>query len=75
MIQELVAHVVRSLVEKPEVVRVTLTEKEEVQLFEIVIDSSERGRVIGRDGMTIKALRNLICALMHTKKKIIIELL
>jgi predicted RNA-binding protein YlqC (UPF0109 family) len=39
---------------------VSVTEKDDVSLVEIKVASDDRGRVIGKEGHTIKSLRALI---------------
>jgi predicted RNA-binding protein YlqC (UPF0109 family) len=60
MIKELVTFVVQQLVSHPEEVTVNLTEKDDVNLLEIKVSPEDRGRVIGKEGHTIKSLRALI---------------
>jgi predicted RNA-binding protein YlqC (UPF0109 family) len=60
MIKELVTFVVQQLVSRPEEVTVNLTEKDDVNLLEIKVSPEDRGRVIGKEGHTIKSLRALI---------------
>ncbi|HSC25448.1 MAG TPA: KH domain-containing protein [Candidatus Babeliales bacterium] len=75
MIRELVIFVVQQLVLYPQDVIVTFTEKEDIDLLEIRVASEDRGRVIGKEGHTIKSIRALIDAAMpNHKKKIMLEL-
>lgn len=60
MIKELVEHIVRTIVDKPEAVTVTMTKADELTTFEISVDPADRGKVIGREGHTIKTIRSLI---------------
>lgn len=60
MIKELVTFVVQQLVSHPQEVVVNLTEKDDVNLLEIKVSPEDRGRVIGKEGHTIKSLRALI---------------
>ena len=55
-----VATMARDLVDHPEAVTVTSFEEEGVTVFELSVDSSELGRVIGRQGRTAQALRTLL---------------
>lgn len=59
MIKEVLEHVVRSLATKPEQVTVEQTGDENNYTFEIVVDEADRGRIIGKDGQTVRALRML----------------
>lgn len=60
MIKELVTFVVQQLVSCPEEVVINLTEKDDTNLLEIKVSPEDRGRVIGKEGHTIKSLRALI---------------
>jgi len=50
----------RDLVDHPEAVEVTSFEEEGVTVFELTVDPSEMGRVIGRQGRTAQAIRTLL---------------
>jgi predicted RNA-binding protein YlqC (UPF0109 family) len=74
MIKELIEHIVKSLVEHPLSVSVLSTMKNESVLFEITVDPSDRGKVIGKEGQTIKALRSFIGLIVEPGKKIIVDI-
>ncbi len=74
MIKELVTFVVQQLVSHPQEVVVTVTEKDDVNLLEIKVSPEDRGRVIGKEGHTIKSLRALIDIAVPHGKKISLEL-
>ena len=50
----------RDLVDQPDAVTVSSFEDEGVLVFELTVDPSELGRVIGRQGRTAQALRTLL---------------
>ena len=50
----------RDLVDHPEAVAVSSFEDDGVLVFELTVDSSELGRVIGRQGRTVQAMRTLL---------------
>jgi predicted RNA-binding protein YlqC (UPF0109 family) len=52
--------VARDLVDQPESVEVRLIDEGETDLLEVVVEPSEIGRVIGRQGRTVQALRTLL---------------
>ena len=59
-VTELVRTMVEQLVDNPEAVEVTGTDNGSGELFvEIAVDESDIGKVIGRQGRIIKALRTL----------------
>ena len=55
-----VASVARELVDHKEAVSVSSFEDDGVLVFELRVDPSELGRVIGRQGRTAQALRTLL---------------
>ncbi len=58
--KEFLEFVVKSLVEKPEVVKVTRVVDEMGVLLTLDIDPDDMGKVIGRMGNTAKAVRTLL---------------
>lgn len=74
MIKELVEYLIKSIVEKPESVVIHERKKGEIDLLEISVDQHDRGKVIGREGQTIKALRVLILTILPSEKKLLIDL-
>lgn len=50
----------RNLVDRPDAVAVSSFEDDGVLVFELTVDPSELGRVIGRQGRTAQALRTLL---------------
>jgi len=59
-IQAWVEALARDLVDRPEAVAVRSFEDDGVLVFELTVDPSELGRVIGRQGRTAQALRTLL---------------
>ncbi len=57
--EALVTYLVTSLVDAPEAVAISTTETEESLTFEITLDPADVGKVIGRQGRIIKAIRTL----------------
>ena len=60
--QELVEYIAKSLVDRPEVVRVSLEEKEDVTVLHLSVAKEDLGKIIGRQGRTARALRTLVNA-------------
>jgi predicted RNA-binding protein YlqC (UPF0109 family) len=60
--QEFLEYVVKGLVQKPEDVTVTPVERAGLTVYELRMDPSDVGRIIGREGMTINAIRSLLTA-------------
>ena len=59
-IQAWVEALARDLVDRPEAVAVSSFEDDGVLVFELTVDPSELGRVIGRQGRTVQAMRTLM---------------
>ena len=74
MISALVEYVVHQLVEDPTKAFVKIEQKEESLIVHIAVDQKERGKIIGRDGQTIKALRAFLNTLVSEKVYVTIEL-
>ncbi len=73
MTKELVAHIVRQLVSHPEKVSVSIVKSGERNLIEIAVHESDRGKVIGREGQTIKAIRMLVNAVVSDNKRVAVD--
>jgi len=73
MIKELVTHIVKQLVAHPDSVNVSEIAAEGKDLLEIAVHESDRGKVIGRDGQTIKAIRMIVNALTPADRKISVD--
>ncbi|HXW86258.1 MAG TPA: KH domain-containing protein [Candidatus Bathyarchaeia archaeon] len=74
MVKELVEYIVKTLVDKPELVAISFAKRGNAQVLEISVDPSDRGKVIGREGQTIKALRSLVYVATTPDKKITVDL-
>jgi predicted RNA-binding protein YlqC (UPF0109 family) len=60
--QEFLEYVVKGLVNHPEAVTVTPVAKDALTVYELRMHPEDVGKVIGRQGMTINALRSLLLA-------------
>jgi len=60
--QEFLAYVVKGLVDQPEAVQVTPVERSGATVYELRLAPEDVGKVIGRQGMTINAIRSLLMA-------------
>jgi uncharacterized protein len=58
--QEFIEYIVKMLVDKPEAVKVDRKVDEMGVLITLDVDPADMGMVIGREGMTAKALRTLL---------------
>ena len=60
--KELVEYVARGLVEQPEGVRVSEIQQGNLTIYELEVAADDVGKVIGRNGRVINALRALVKA-------------
>ena len=60
--QAFLEYVVKGLVQYPEAVMVTPVEREGTTVYELRLDPQDVGKVIGRQGVTINAIRSLLLA-------------
>ena len=67
--EALVRYLVESLVDVPEAVEIAVTETDESISFQITLDPSDVGKVIGRGGRIIKAIRTLARAAGSTESR------
>ena len=61
-VQELIKYVVESFAEKKNEVEYKIEEKENVIEVTVLLNSSDMGKVIGKQGKIAKALRTLVSA-------------
>ncbi|MGH9366750.1 MAG: KH domain-containing protein [Thermoanaerobaculia bacterium] len=67
--RRLVETVVRRLSDHPEEVRVTESFEGSTAVYEIVVPEADRGRLIGREGRTVRALRGFVNAAAAARGK------
>lgn len=60
--QEFLEYVVKGLVQHPEAVSVTPVERAGATVYELRLNPSDVGKIIGRQGVTINAIRSLLQA-------------
>ena len=58
--QEFLEYVVKGLVQHPEAVTVTPVERAGTMVYELRLNPSDVGQIIGRQGVTINAIRSLL---------------
>jgi len=71
---ELITFVARSLVDHPEAVEVRQVESGRSTVYELRVAEADRGRVIGREGRTIQALRTLLKAAAASDERPVLEI-
>ena len=74
--KSLIEQMAKSLVDKPEDVVVAEVEGERTTVFELRVDTSDLGKVIGKQGKTARAMRTILSA-AGTKlgKRCVLEIL
>ena len=60
--QEFLEFVVKGLVQNPEEVSVTPVDQGDMTVYELRMNQADVGRIIGKQGVTINALRSLLVA-------------
>lgn len=60
--QAFLEYVVKGLVQNPAAVKVTPTDRAGLTVYELRLDPQDVGKVIGRQGQTINAIRSLLTA-------------
>jgi predicted RNA-binding protein YlqC (UPF0109 family) len=65
--RELVSTLVRGLVREPDQVRVYEEDADGRLVFELLVAEGDRGRVIGREGRTVNALRTILAAVARER--------
>ncbi len=74
--KELVEVLAKALVDHPEEVSVTETDKDNATVIELRVASSDMGKVIGKQGRIAKAIRSLVkAAASKDDKKVVVEIM
>lgn len=74
-IKEMVEYIAKSLTDEPDAVRITEAIGETVIMIEMNVASEDMGRMIGRKGQTINAIRSLARILgAKMEKKVSVEI-
>lgn len=71
--KEFVEYLVKNLVDSPEEVNVSCVEGEKGMIIEIKVGTNDVGKVVGRKGVTIKALRTIsmmVCARLGRRVRV-----
>lgn len=73
--KELVAVIAKALVDNPDEVVVTESEKEDEIVIELKVAPEDMGKVIGKQGRIAKAIRAMVkAAASRTDKKVVVEI-
>ncbi len=67
--------IAKALVDHPDQVNVTETEREDAVLVELSVAPADMGKVIGKSGKIAKAIRSVVkAASVRSDKKVIVEI-
>ena len=73
--KELVEVIAKALVDNPDEVVVTETEKESGTFIELKVAQSDMGKVIGKQGRIAKAIRSVVkAAASKEEKKVVVDI-
>jgi len=73
--KDLVEFIAKSLVDQPEQVQVDEVRRGDTTVVELRVAPDDLGRVIGRQGRTARAMRNLIAAAERSGSRTILDIL
>ena len=74
--KEIIEEVVKALVDQPDKVVVSEIDGERTIVYELRVDKSDLGKVIGKEGKTARAMRTIITAAsMKGGKRGVLEIL
>jgi len=75
-LKELLETMCKALVDIPDQVVISEVKGEQTTVFELVVDKSDLGKVIGKQGKTAKALRTILTAAStKLRKRSILEII
>lgn len=74
--EPLLSYLAKALVDKPDQVEIRVSEAEGGKLYELKVAQDDVGKVIGRDGRTVNAIRTVLAAAAQKKgEKVRLEIL
>jgi predicted RNA-binding protein YlqC (UPF0109 family) len=73
MLHELIEYIVKSLVDKPELVEVSQANEGTKSIVKVKVGELDLGRVIGKDGQTIRAIRALATVMVPAGQDVAID--
>ncbi len=72
--EQMLARIARALVDYPDQVRVNVLEDERVVTLELQVSPDDMGKVIGRQGRIVKAIRTVVnAAAIKENKRVLVE--
>ena len=74
--KELLEFIAKSMVNHPEAVTVTVTEKESATVLELRVAEEDMGKVIGKQGRIAKAIRTVMkAAASNESKRVVVDIM
>lgn len=74
--KELLLYIAKSLVDRPESVNVVEVMGEKTTVLELRVASEDLGKIIGKQGRTVMAIRTILnAAAAKLKKRVVLEIL
>ncbi len=74
--KEFIERIAKSLVDQPDAVKVTEVEGERTSVVELSVANEDMGKIIGKQGRTVSAIRTLLnAASMKQKKRTVLEII
>ena len=70
--KDLLELIARALVDRPDEVVVTETQKDETTVYELKVAGDDLGKVIGKQGRTARAIRTLVASAASKRRKPIV---
>lgn len=70
MLKHIIEYTVKSLVEFPDQVSIVSSAQGSKEVFEIRVNTQDIGKVIGKDGQTIRAMRMLMYSMIPQGQEI-----
>jgi predicted RNA-binding protein YlqC (UPF0109 family) len=75
-IQELILYIVQAIVDNPDEVSVAAIEGAQTEVLELKVANSDLGKVIGKKGRNIQAIRTILSAVSaKINKRVVLELI
>ena len=73
---DLITYIAKSLVDHPDLVKVTVVEGEAISVIELSVVKEDIGKIIGKQGKTATAIRTILnAASMKMKKRSMLEII
>ena len=76
MLKEFLEYIVKPIVDKPDEIKITEIDGEAVCIYELMVGEGDFGKVLGKHGKNVNALRTLLNAVASKSgKRAILELI